>query len=261
MRILVLIFLIFIIGAWIISYPKTPKIVNIPQATPNVSAIPQGTVVYLGDKAYRIYQQKIADPDLLTLIPNFSEKKTAQQIMNEYECTYGVNAGFYTPDDTPLGLFYVNGKYINKVPHRNPMFNGYVHKTNSGLFLITDEAPHYTANALDFAFQSGPFFRPEKKLLLTSDEPARRILIGQVDANNFFFVAITEEGNNYSGPYLSDVPEIINRYNISLRAQRSSGQLLYLLNLDGGSASAFFGKDGTVLSELVTIGSFLCAKQ
>lgn len=262
MRNLIFAVIVFVLvfGVWKLTRPQSPKSVVISTATPVPSSPQPGTSVHLDEKTYRILTQKILDPEKLTLIPNFTEKKSTQQIMQEENCLYGANGGFYTPDGKPLGLYYVNGQYVNKFSHTEGLFNGYVHKTTGGLFLIIDAPPHYTANALDFAFQSGPLFRPETRLTLNSDKEARRILIGQVDASNFYFLAITEEGNTYNGPKLGDVPEIINRYNNKLLVKKEPGQFLRLLNLDGGAASAFFSSDGIRLPELTPVGSFLCGK-
>lgn len=257
MRILFLIAIAGILGWFILNTEKPTLPSQSPTQTPLTSVTP-GVLIPFEDNTYRVYIQKVVGREL-TLIPNFSEKKSASTMFAENDCDYGINGGFYTKEEKPLGLYFANGAYINKTPHSKTLFNGFVHKTRAGSFLITTEVPNYSENGLDFAFQSGPLFSPERKLTIQNDEMARRILIGQSQDKNYYFLAVTESNNVHSGPYLADLPKIILQYNSS-QLLTHNPTLLSILNLDGGSASSFFAQDGTRLEELVPVGSFLCGK-
>lgn len=174
--------------------------------------------------------------------------------MQQNDCTYGVNAGFYTTDHKPLGIFISDKQSLQTNIHANALFNGFIYKTKTGKIEITDNQPDAS---IDWIFQSGPLFTPDRKLTIKDDESARRILVGKTDLGDFYFLAITETNNTNSGPLLADLPEIIQLFN---KLTTTHPPLTTILNLDGGSASAFYGTGGTKLQELVLVGSFLCGK-
>lgn len=267
--ILILFLIIFLTVAFIQnSSPRLPK--PLPTPFPTAQTTSDATTVTYKNTDYNIYMQKIADTRRLTLIPNFNERKSSGAIMEEYGCRYGANAGFYTAEGKPLGLFFTDGNLINSKVHTSQLFNGFVFGNSRGLFDIRSSVPKSKENSLDFYFQSGPLFTPETKLTIRSDERARRILIGKTNQGMFYFLALVEVDNVNSGPLLADLPAIIHRYNetqlttnnlSSEAGSGSAGQLTTLLNLDGGSASAFYSQDGVQISELTPIGSFLCGKE
>lgn len=202
------------------------------------------------EQIYNVYLQPITDTKNLLLIPNFSEKKFASQIFVENKCTYGANGSFYTPGASPLGVFYLDGKYLNNKEHLNKLFNGFFSKSVTGNLLISKEPPPLPQA---FIFQSGPLFSPDTKFQIEADEPARRVLIGQTNTGEFYLIAVTNNDNQNSGPELSDLPGILKQSN-NLTIQ----QFILILNLDGGSASAFFDTKGHKLNEITQVGSFLC---
>ena len=219
-------------------------------------------VITFNQNRYAVYLQKI-NPANLTLIPNFDEKKTSRELIQENNCKAAVNGGFYTQDNKPLGLFITNGKQIQPINEESTLLTGFFYKTiDDSLFIATTtfaRGPLFngvTTSSLSFALQSGPLFTPQTTLKIKDDEYARRILVGQDENNDFYFIAITEIENIHSGPLLGDVPQIITAVNRQL--QTANYELL--LNLDGGSASAFIDEKERNLSELVSVGSFLCAK-
>lgn len=197
-----------------------------------------------------MYLQKIENPQKLILIANFSQKKLATSLFHSNKCDFGTSGGFYTKENTPLGLFFTNGKWFNQKPHTNRLFNGYVYKTKSGQLKIESSIP--LQDSFDFLFQTGPLFTPTTKLAITSDEPARRILLAKTHVGELYFLAITEQNNSNSGPYLAQLPELIQQFN-NVKVQ----QFDKLTNLDGGSASAFINNEVN-LGEITPIGSFLC---
>lgn len=229
---------------------------KLPLPLPTPLPITSTTLINYNSRQYALYFQKISAPEKLTLIPNFSEKATAAKIAQTHGCTYGVNAGFYTTDRQPLGIFYAQNKYLNPTPHRSALTNGFVYKTHSGEFKLSVQMPD--VEAVEFLFQAGPLFTPQTKLNIASDKPARRILLGQTEIDEFYFLALTEADNVHSGPLLADLPQIIDQLNKSNVLHLTSNVSL-LVNLDGGVASAFITPK-IQLEELTPIGSFLCRK-
>lgn len=257
MRLLVLILflIIFLTVAFIQnSSPRLPK--PLPTPFPTAQTTSDATTVTYKNTDYNIYMQKI-DARRITLIPNFNERKSSGAIMEEYGCRYGANAGFYTAEGKPLGLFFAGGNLINSKVHTSQLFNGFIFGNSQDLFDMGSFVPR--DNNLDFYFQSGPLFTPETKLTIKNDERARRILIGKTNQGEFYLLALTEVDNVNSGPLLAELPEVIKRLN-SLSIIHNS-QFIILLNLDGGSASAFYSQGGIQISELTPIGSFLCGKE
>ena len=212
--------------------PQTPK--TLPQQTPVVKPNAQ---VSIGDKTYAVYWQKISH---LTLIANFEKQRTSSLLMEE--CTYGANGGLYTTDDKPIGLFIADGLLLSSAKI-NATFNGYFVKKNN--FALTREPPQ---EPVEFAIQSGPYVTTQTKLNIRNDTFARRILVGR-SGSEWRFYAVTEKDNTFSGPLLSDLPSFLEELDID-----------EALNLDGGSASAFYSENGIRLGELTPIGSFFCGK-
>ncbi len=229
--------------------------VNIPSSAPSPIVTNKFEIEFNQNK-YFIYLQKITDPKNLSLISNFSEKTSSSEIMKIHNCSYGINGGFYTPDNKALGLFIIEDMLYG-YKSTSTLVNGYIFKGRSGKLYISS-SPDEENDPAVFIMQSGPYFTPSTKLKIIDDQPARRMLVGKTDNDDFYFLTITTFDNTLSGPLLGDLPQIISVLNSQLNARRYT--LNALLNLDGGSASAFYSDTGTQLSELTPIGSFLCGR-
>ncbi|MEK7165633.1 MAG: phosphodiester glycosidase family protein [Patescibacteria group bacterium] len=253
--------LLVILGIFILKNRETNyQPIRKPLATATLKPDPSPLKLNYNNRDYAVYLQKI-EPDKVILIPNFTEKKSAATLMKEFKCKYGVNGGFYTPDHKPLGVFHA-GEFDQRKSHNESLFNGYVHKPAGGSLHIGSEyIPNFRDISIEFIFQSGPLFTPQTKLKMQNDELARRMLIGKTGQEEYFFLAVTEAGNVNSGPYLADLPQILTLFNNSQPASPAGKQLTTLLNLDGGSASAFRDDVGVTLGELTPIGSFLCGRE
>lgn len=225
-----------------------------PQSDLNESPAPsivtntQGTEVTTTQGTYVVYVQKI-NPNNVTLIPNFTEKKSSKTLTLENECDYGINGGFYTADDKPLGLFH-GGTIDQRTVHTESLFNGFLYKANGGDFGITSEDFNFRDTSMEFMFQSGPLVSPQTNLQIRSDEQARRMVVARA-GTTYYFIGITEEENTNNGPYLEELPDVLASLNLSIDQA---------LNLDGGAASAFKSENGVHLGEVLPIGSFLCGK-
>jgi len=192
------------------------------------------------------------DPKNLTLIPNFDEKKTSSELMQEHSCVSGVNGGFYDANNRPLGLFMSDGVTLRE-KSENALINGFVGVTNQNMTFISNEI----GPDMRFIMQTGPFLLSNglpHTLAIKNDEHARRLIVAQSTDGDFIFIALYDPDNTFNGPLLGDLPLFISEINrIELL------NITEAINLDGGSASAFYNGD-TTLSELTSIGSFFCVQ-
>lgn len=185
--------------------------------------------------------------------------------MEQNNCRYGINGGFYTTDDKPLGLFRSHGETLSKQIESSLLTGVFYQTADNSLFIDTTTfargplANGARTDSLSFALQSGPYFTTESGLKIKDDEYARRMLVAQDAQGDFSFIAITEQENTHSGPLLADLPNIIKELN-SINLNAIPYTLNAILNLDGGSASAFYSQNGTKLMEITPIGSLLCGK-
>lgn len=216
-------------------------------ASPSPTKAPLNEPTPMMIKNYSIAMQPI-DANQLTLISNFSEKKTSSEIMEQNTCAYGVNGGYYTTENKPLGLFITDGIQLGR-PAVSSAANAFLSKNKDGKLAISQTPP--SAQAVTFALQAGPYLIPGVTPQIMNDEHARRVLIAQTNEKTWFFLIIFDKENTYNGPLLSEVPEILNNMRIPMREA---------LNLDGGTASAFYNIGGFKFGELTMVGSFFCGK-
>lgn len=234
--------------------PETTKQTLSPTPTASYSPTPppQSTDVNLNGKSYRIAWLTIDDLPQLTLIPNFSEKRTARSFVDNKECAEVTSGGFYTKDNEPTGLFVAEGKTIrDNVP--NALLNGYfvVDQDNNAMILVSPPD-----GLVRLALQTGPILvRDGKavKLTIRDDEFARRVVAGITQKGAVVFLVMHDPENSWSGPKLADTPGVLSSVMERL-------QLKDAVNLDGGSASVFL-KNDLSLEELTSVGSFFCVKK
>ncbi len=223
-----------------------------PTVTPSLTPLQQSMDIRNAGKTYRIAWVKLRDLSKLTLIPNFTEKRTARSLVDNKECAEVVNGGFYTKDNQPTGLFVTEGKTIRgNVP--NTLLNGYVviDKNNNAVILVSPPDAF-----VRIALQTGPILvRNGKAVTLTirDDEFARRAAVGIMQKGTVIFLTVYDPENIWSGPKLADTPDVLSDVLERL-------QLTDALNLDGGSASAFIRSDLS-LQELSSVGSFFCIRK
>lgn len=228
---------------------KNPKRIDVvlEPALPIVSFEP--AAVDLNNVSYGIYFQEVGSD--LTLIPNFSEKKSTEKVFAENGCKYGANGGFYKKEGGALGLFARNGKIMGE-EITSATFNGYFWKKGADMGLDWSKPEGWIQT--DFILQSGPLFDVEfsGKGKFVDEEQRRRVLAASDKGGKFYFVVIFEKDNSYGGPKLSEIAEILRKSKFR--------DFDRALNLDGGSASAFYGENGAKLWEIANVGSFLCGK-
>ncbi len=192
------------------------------------------------------------NPQNLSLIPNFEAKKNSSDIKTENNCNFLVNAGFYTTESNPVGLFKT-GQNLIKDYSPNLTFNGIFSVSFQNLASIESISSENTRLAL----QSGPILIKNgeiQKLTINNDKEARRVVLGLNHNNEVYFLIIFREDSKYLGPLLEDLPKIVSSLSTS-----QSLNLADAINLDGGTASAFYS-DEISLGELSPIGSAFCIK-
>lgn len=236
---------------------------------PTVPAIPTEKIseplvkpneVKFDDKTYSFYYHKIKSNETLELIPNFKEASFSGKIFAENNCSFGINGGFYTKENQPLGLFQIGEKkYSNLI--ESTTFNGLFENQNNALSIKPAAANIISYHKNDFVFQSGPIFFVNPPIPKNKQEKyidknyARRSLVAYDHQNNSYLFSFFEKDNLTSGPRLEDISDIFLTKTLA-----SITNFDFVLNLDGGSASAFYDKNVQV-EEFKPIGSFLCGKK
>lgn len=195
--------------------------------------------------AYFIVQQT----SHLSLLPNFSERVDAETLKATHACTSVINGGFYDKENKPLGLFQT-GDTIYGRRLDSALFNGFVWEDASGTAVISSEpAPE----PVQFVLQTGPlllFHELPLPLAIHNDQPARRMVAAK--NSELLFITVYKEDAVFDGPLLGELPKIIEEI-----SQKENLHISAAINLDGGSASAFYSAD-TRLSELTPVGSVFC---
>ncbi|MCL5003672.1 MAG: phosphodiester glycosidase family protein [Patescibacteria group bacterium] len=189
----------------------------------------------------------------LTLTPNFDEKISSFEFVNENACYFLANGGFYTSDYKPLGLLESEGKILSNFDQSN-LRNGVFFVDKFGVAGIV---PSVNDPNLELAVQSGPLLLMEgqpAKLLISNDEPRRRVLVSLDQNQKIVFLTAYSADDSFNGPRLKDLPIALK-----MLSDKYSLNLVSGLNLDGGSASAFYSPQ-LFLSEIKPVGSFFCVR-
>ncbi len=196
---------------------------------------------------------EIKDLDGLTLIPNFATKRSAGSVFRDEECRLLTSAGFYDPSDQPIGLFVTDGVTQNPF-QKNILFNGVLSVNFAATPRITRTPP---ADPLRLAVQSGPVLIENsfpQKLKLKSDSPSRRVVAAITGDNSLLFIIFFDPESQFQGPLLADLPNRLGQF-----SAETGIALADAINLDGGTASAFYTPDFS-LSEASPVGAFFCLK-
>lgn len=251
-RVLFIAFVLFIFG--VIGYKlgnrKEYNFSGEPSPTPEAIS---SSNVSLGENTYAFDYIRVKDASRIKLLPNFSEQKTSQEIIDGGKCKNLINAGFYSKNFTPIGLFISEGDVISRKQ---------TNATLNGLFLISEaNIPDILREIGDkkyrIGLQAGPiliFDSTPLKLSLKDEEQEadRRVVVALNDKGEIYFLVVYKQESVFRGPQLSSLPEVLAEIQNSLGEKFVSA-----LNLDGGTASTFWGERVT-LKELSPIGSYFC---
>lgn len=193
------------------------------------------------------------DGSELALIPNFKEKKTFSTIVSENSCKAAINAGFYTKEELPVGYFKTKDALLRRSKD-SLLFDGFFTVNTLSTPRITRELPE---DEVVLGLQLGPIlFENGSAVLLKirNDSPERRMAL-VVDGNNkVYFLTVFGQSNQFFGPNLSDLPGELEKW-----AKDKKIPIADAINLDGGSASAFFSPTISI-AEISPVGGVLCAR-
>lgn len=223
-----------------------------PLPTITTAIIKTNTSIVVNDDSYEYAYVTVATPSGISLIPNFAARRDAKSLAATNGCTSVINGGFYDTAGKPLGYFFTDTRtYGQQI--QNALVNGYFWADSGGDAVISTELQR--SISYRFALQTGPlllFNGQTMTLTIHSDKPARRMVIAKTTDNQFIFLTVYSADSVFNGPLLADLPSAVSQ----ISKQNSLG-IADALNLDGGSASAFYSGT-TGLAELTPVGSLLC---
>jgi uncharacterized protein YigE (DUF2233 family) len=219
--------------------------------TPTSAPLRKAQEVTVDNNPYSYHRFTISDSEIVTLYPNYESRVTTKELINTYQCQKLVNGGFYSPQNQAIGLVISQSTRLSPY-EANSLFNGFISFTaNQGLIAAT--LPPAT---VDHALQTGPLLAlngTKRTLSLTKDEPRRRVVAATNNGGQTSFIVIFDPDTPFGGPLLGNLPAIV-----AAIYTKEDDELEAAINLDGGSASAFFIKDEVFLQERNPIGSFFC---
>lgn len=223
--------------------PDQPKLEVLTEESKDPPAV--------SDTDYSFSYFTVSDPETVLTISNIKESLTGSEASGKYGCEKIVNAGFYDENQGHIGLFISGGKTLSDA-RENKLFNGYFSVKKDG-FEISRNLP---LNPL-YAFQSGPLLVEDGiglKIKSANDKKARRITAALDQEDILYFIAVFSPDSYFSGPYLSEMPGILEKI------ENETGKyFINALNLDGGNHSVFISDD-IKLTELLTAGGFICIR-
>lgn len=193
----------------------------------------------------------VSQPVKLILMSNLQHKQTAQTIFDNQNCKFLVSSGFYDIDDTHIGLFQFKDEQTSPL-QSNELLNGFLTVNSFGTPMVADTL---SDDDLYLALQSGPLIYQNGqkiKLNLSSDKHSRRIIAVVTGKNELLFIALYSNKQIFDGPYLSEVPNLLDTF-----VNKTGISIADAVNLDGGKASAFLSDDFS-LTELSIIGGYFC---
>jgi len=223
---------------------KTPS-----KQTTNFESDTFGQVIYESN-TYSYSGAPITNPKNLKLIPNYSEQQSSTNIIDQNNCQFLTNAGFYSKTNQPIGWFTTDSNTISQV-QSNRLFNGFLY-LEEGKVNISDTAP---VTSVTFGLQTGPILIQNNQALnltISNDSPRRRAFAALTKKNQLQFFIVFNKNSLFEGPKLSDLPEIAEKIGFKLGDTFTTA-----INLDGGTASTYY--DGEIhLQEAQPVGSFFC---
>lgn len=249
-------FILLYLSINFVFHKKQLTIINSPIRNSFVSPSPlptssvKSSTVSWNGIAYVYEYFVINDITQLTLIANFTQKKTSELLIKENSCQYAINGGYYDKNDKPLGLFINSSLKTQSI--ESALINGYLSISNKPT--ISFDPPDNPIIAL----QTGPILivdGKKLKLAINNDEHARRMVAGISSKETLVFMTIYIPTSFVQGPQLEDLPDIIEQINKTL-----PNPLVSAINLDGGNASMFKNKD-VYIPEVLPIGSLFCIQE
>lgn len=195
------------------------------------------------------YHAHIIDQEnTLTLFPTNQIYKTTIQ----NNAFLGINGGFFTPENQPLGLLIIDGKQISKLsPSR--LLSGLVLIQDNGEITITDRDASYQ-QAKDVV-QTGPFLMNAagKIVVKPQDQKDRRTVLALSEMNDLLVLASNETTLFDLATVLSELPDAFGVKKIKIA-----------INLDGGTSTAMSlllpGRPPLIIPEILPVRSGIIFK-
>lgn len=193
----------------------------------------------------------VVSPDRVFLYSNL-DGLSGKELKSKYDCVYLVSGGFYNLDFKPIGLLLSENEELSSW-QKNRLLNGIFSINKLGTPRITRFVPQ---DPLRLALQAGPlvFENGTRVSLKSSVAFERRVVVGVTGDNNPVFLVFWSENNSFGGPALEELPYLIEAANESFDLNIADA-----LNLDGGTASIFYG-ESVNLTEANKVGSFFCVR-
>ena len=233
---------------------KHPGIAEELSISPTAISLPkkQSIVFDFKESPVRV-SWAVANPQQIGLYSNLKNKKDSQKIKQEKNCKALVNGGFYSKENTHLGLFVSNFQTISQ-SIRSSLLNSFFWIDNDQKPVMSFDPPQSLPR---LALQSGPMLIQKGKplnLSIINDQNDRRSAITVTKSGQVIFLVIYLDKEEFQGPFLKDLPEAL-----SIFFDKAEIEAVDAINLDGGNASAFLSEFESI-NEFSQIGSYFCVK-
>ncbi|MEK7593011.1 MAG: phosphodiester glycosidase family protein [Patescibacteria group bacterium] len=251
--ILILVLITIILGAFLRYSQERYTSITVESPPEPTADNPQWNTILVGEKTYAYNFFRVSDISSITLIPNFVTRISSKNLMTQYNCSQGINAGFYDKEYKPLGLFVTDKKTFGSAL-QSALLNGFftIDDANRAVIQPTNNGASHVA------LQSGPLLMLDEKPLLLkikNDEFARRSIAAVSKNGDILFFSLFFPDSDISGPLLQNLPNILMEINTDQKLGITDA-----LNLDGGSAS-FFKGERLYIEELTTVGGVFCIRE
>jgi exopolysaccharide biosynthesis protein len=208
--------------------------------------------VEFNENFYAIRYATIEEINKLQLFNNLSQLKSSQEVYQNNSCSHLINGSFYSENQLPIG-WLLSEDNLESDYRQNQLFNGFLIVSDSNQALISEHTKDLSVARI--GVQTGPVLISdfsERNLTLNQDKAARRSVALVTAEDKLIFATVTTSDNQYIGPFLKDLPQILQLF-----SKESNIKIKSAINLDGGSASAFITPHHRQL-EITTVGSFFC---
>lgn len=164
----------------------------------------------------------------------------------------GINAGFFTPDNQPLGLLIQEGKKLSRLIH-SPLLSGIVAIDPMGNLDISSIEDQY--NDQNAAFQAGPIlFKANANVVIRKTNKADRRTVLAVSNSGDLIVLITTPVSLY------DLAQLIKDQEKTI----APDGLKIAINLDGGTSTSMSlflpGKRPLIVPEILPVRNVVLFK-
>jgi len=186
-------------------------------------------------------------------IPNFGNKYTSQEIIDNSKCNVIFNGAFYMKNLEPLGLYYYDQQQYGDIK-KSDIYNGIISLNNDRIWEIIPSSTYSFNKSSLFVTQSGPILVLRSKLTnVPTNEGLGRRVVFTLDKNNNPSILVI-----YNRYVLNDGPNIRDLIDMIKILINEKGIDIYdAINLDGGNSSLYIDNNVS-LKENTFPGSYFC---